>query len=108
MLTACEEDAKLTVENQMSVDIMIIHVAINKQGEQSLREVLGTVPAGQTIKLQYAIFLRRSVAGWTVLLKAEDPSGDIVWEESWPFDEFLKLKDVGRKMLAKDLETESG
>jgi hypothetical protein len=99
VLTACDASTKLVVENRMPFDITIIHIAIDKQGEQSSRGELGTVPAGQTAKLQYAIFLRQDVAGWTILLKAQDPSGNIVWEKSWPFDEFLKLKDVGWKIV---------
>jgi len=37
--------------------------------------------------------------GSTVVLKAEDPSGNIVRQRSWPFEEFWNLKDVGWKIV---------
>ena len=99
MLTACDGAVKLIIENKMQTDIVITHTAINKQGEQSPRGELGTVPSGQTEKLQYAIFLRQDVAGWEILLKAQDSSGMIVWQKRWSFEDFLKLKDVGWKIV---------
>lgn len=96
LLTACERGAHLTVENRMPVDVTIIHDGINQSGAYLGGFPLGTVPAGQTVTLRKrTLGLRQDLIGWTVILKAEDPSGKIVWQKSWSFHEFLQLEKVG-------------
>ena len=87
--TSCEPGANLTLENQMSTEIIIVHEGLNKEGVPFNHSILTTVPAGQTIKTKL-ITLRRDSIGWTVFLKAENPSGKVVWQKSWPFEEFVK------------------
>ena len=97
MLTACDPDARLTVENRLPTDIVIIHIDINSEGELFLQEELGTVPANQTTVMRYAIFLGN--LGETVIIKAQDPQGNIVWQKRWSDEDFWKLKDVGWKIV---------
>ncbi|MBM4462211.1 MAG: hypothetical protein FJ012_02595 [Chloroflexi bacterium] len=96
--SACQESVRLTVENQTSIDLTIMHEAYEKDGKTFDRVSLGMVPAGQTVKLHQWITLTRSTLGWTVVLKAEDPSGQVIWQRSWSFKEFLELKKVGWKI----------
>lgn len=97
MLTACDPIAILTVENKMPTDIVVIHEDINREGESLLREEIGKVSANQTAKMSYAIFLGN--IGETVIIEAEGSLGNIVWQKSWSADEFLKLNDVGWKIV---------
>ncbi len=99
MLTGCEPATQLTVENRMATDVTIVIQRFDKGGAPSDSETLGTVPAGQTVELPALLTLSPDIIGWTVLLKAEDPSGNIVWQKKWPFEEFLKLEDVGWKIV---------
>jgi len=99
MLTGCEPATQLTVENRMATQVTIIEEGINDEGIHFSPVTLGTVPSGQEVELPTIIPLRRGIIGWTMLIKAEDPSGNVVWHKSWSFDEFLKLKDVGWKIV---------
>jgi hypothetical protein len=99
VLTACEPTAQLTVESKMPTNIVIVHEAINYKGVVFFRQELGTVPAGQTVKLQRYLLLNRDLVGWVVKLSAEDPSGKVVWQKTWDFEDFFKLEDVGWKIV---------
>ncbi|MFC2018021.1 hypothetical protein ACFLTQ_01800 [Chloroflexota bacterium] len=95
---ACIGSARITVENQTSVDLTIIHEAYEKDGKTFDSYSLGMVPAGQTVKLDKAIVLSKDSAGWTVVLKAEDTSGKVIWQGVWFYEEFLDLEDVDWKI----------
>lgn len=99
VITACEPATKLTVDNRMATQLTIIQEGIGEEGTRFDPVTLGIVPAGQTVELPTLIPLRRGFIGWTVLLKAEDPSGNIVWQKKWTFDEFLRLEEVGWKIV---------
>ncbi len=99
MFTACEEVAKLIVSNKMPTDVVIIHESIDTEGKVFLEEEIGMAPAKQTKEMTYALVLRRGIIGDTVLLKAKDPAGNIVWQKSWSFNEFYKLKEVSWKIV---------
>src|SRR3972149_2932299 len=45
----CDAVAQLTAQNQLQVDVTIVHDGINKMGTHSKPVVLGKVPAGQTV-----------------------------------------------------------
>ncbi|MBM4462210.1 MAG: hypothetical protein FJ012_02590 [Chloroflexi bacterium] len=106
---ACLGSARLTVENQMPVDLTIIHEPYGRDGKLSdVAVVLGMVPAGQTVKLDEPIVLSEGTAGWTVVLKAEDPSGQVIWQRSWSFKEFRELKKVGWKITIPPLTDSAG
>lgn len=98
-LTGCEPATRLTVENQMQTELKIIHQAIYQNGSRSVESVVGTVPQGQTVQLPGLFTLSQDIIGDIVLIKAEDPTGVVVWQKSWSFDDFLKLKDVGWKIV---------
>ncbi len=99
MLTGCEPGAQLTVENQMTTEITVMSVRINESGTATDTATLGTVPPEQTLKLPAIFPLRPDIIGRTILIKTLDPSGNIVWQKSWTFEEFKKLKDVGWKIV---------
>jgi len=98
LLVACEPGTHIIAENRMATEITVLHEAINSKGKVFYSTTWGKVPAGQTAELKL-IMLSRDQIGSTVVLKAEDPSGNIVWQRSWPFEEFWKLKDVGWKIV---------
>jgi hypothetical protein len=93
-----EPGASLTVENRFDFDVTIIHEGIYHEGEHSEPWIMGVAPAGQTVET-HGFTLRPGIIGETVIIKAEDSSGNVVWEKSWPYDEFVKLKDVDWKIV---------
>ncbi len=93
LFASCDPVANVIVENRMPTDIVIIHESIDQQDKIVLHEELGRVSAQQTEQLRYAIWPTNN----TVLLKAEDPSGKVIWQKSWPGYEFFDLEDVGWK-----------
>ncbi|MFC2018019.1 hypothetical protein ACFLTQ_01790 [Chloroflexota bacterium] len=95
---ACEDSADLIIDNRTSVDLTIIHEALDKDGKLLHRVALGTVSAEQTAKMDQTITLRRDHIGWTVVLKAEDTSEQVVWQRTWSYEEFLDLEDVDWKI----------
>ena len=99
MFTGCEPATRLTVENRMVTDVTVVIQRFDKGGAPSDSETLGTVLAGQTVKLPPLLTLSPDIIGWTVLLKAEDPTGNIIWQKIWPFEEFVKLEEVGWKIV---------
>lgn len=99
LLAGCEQGFHLVVENQLSSDVTIIHEGIKKDGTYAEPQVLMTVPFGKTVKMDKSLLLRPASIGYTVILKAEDPSGKVVWEKSWPYEEFKKLEDVDWKII---------
>ncbi len=96
--TACEPAVRLTVTNQMNTDLTITTEALNKQGLSTRSRVLGTAPADQDTFLPQSLTLIQDAIGWTVVLKGEDASGTVVWQRSWLFEDFIKLKNVGWKI----------
>ena len=99
MLTSCEPAIRLTVENKTVTEVTIIYQRFDKSGASSGTETLGTVPAGKTVQLPALFTLSPDIIGWAMLVKAEDALGNIVWQKKWTFDEFVKLKDVGWKIV---------
>ena len=99
MVTSCEPAVRLSVENLMVTDVTIVIQRFDKDGAPSDSEILGTVPTGQTVKLPPLFTLSPDIIGWFVLLRDGDPAGNVVWQKSWPFEEFLKLRDVGWKIV---------
>jgi len=97
MLTACEKGARLIIENQTPTDVTIVHEGTFK-GRRVGGAILGTVPAGQTVQLRKILVLREGIIGEVVLLKAIDPSGNIVWRKTWFIRDFAKLEEVGWKI----------
>jgi hypothetical protein len=93
-----EPGAYLTVENRFDFDITIVHEGIYSEGQHSEPWIMGVVPAGETVKT-HGFMISSGSLGETVIIKAEDPSGNVVWEKSWPYDEFVKLKDVDWKIV---------
>jgi hypothetical protein len=90
----------------MPTDVTIVHEDINKNGEQFYQATLGTVPAGQTARLNLLIPLFKGhsanqnyLQDYTVQLKAEDPTGNLVWQKAWPIKEFLDLKEGGWRIV---------
>jgi hypothetical protein len=100
LLPSCivEQSAYLTVDNRMPVDVTLTFYAIFQNGDHSAPEDLGTIPAGQTLRSR-SIILGGIGAVPKVILKAEDPSGNVVWQKTWTGEEFVKLKDVEWKVV---------
>jgi hypothetical protein len=96
--TACEPAVRLTVNNQMNTDLMIITEALDQKGLNMRIRVLGNAPADQDTFLPQSLALMQVVIGWTVILKGEDTSGVILWQKSWLFEDFIELEDVGWKI----------
>ncbi|MCP3685050.1 MAG: hypothetical protein GY861_20505 [bacterium] len=101
LLAGCEDIARITVDNQLSTNVTIVHEGIMKDGTYSDPNILGTVSAGQTVELKKSLHVRRDIIGYTVILKAEDPSGKTVWQTSWPYEEFKKFDNDGCKITIK-------
>ena len=99
MLPACEPGARLTAENRFPFDVTVTIQPIHEDGRPRVTGIVGIAPAGQTVVLERGVILNRGNMGDTVVLRAEDPGGKVVWEKSWPFDEFRKLEDVGWKIV---------
>ncbi len=91
---ACIESTRLTVENQTSVDLTVIHESYGSDGELIRSRSLGVVLARQTVKLDEPIVLSKDTAGWTVVLKAADSSEQVIWQGTWSYEEFTELEDV--------------
>ena len=91
VLSACEPLILLTVENNTSTDLVIVKEAMDQDGVIFSRVEMGRIPANQTARTEYAFFPDPKVIGWTMTLKAQDDSGNIVWEKSYTFDEFRAL-----------------
>jgi len=96
--TACEPAVRLTVTNQMNTDLTITTEALNKQGLSMRTRELGSALADQDTFLPQSLNLIQDAIGWTVVLKGEDASGTVVWQRSWLFEDFVKLKNVGWKI----------
>jgi hypothetical protein len=92
-----EPGARLTVENRFDFDVTIVQEATRSNGEH-YAESVGIVPTGQTVETRVFMVSPGSL-GETVIIKAEDSSENVVWEKSWPYDEFVKLKDVDWKIV---------
>ena len=101
---ACDPSTTLIIENKMPTDIVIFHEDINSEGKSLGQGELGKIPANQTAETHYAIFL--GTLGETVIIRAEDSSGNIVWQKNWTADEFLELVDEGWKIVVSP-ETDS-
>ena len=101
VLTACiiEPSARVNVDNQMAIPVTIVHEGISEHGAHYSPVTLGTVPVGQTVTLPVVLILRRDIIGRTIVLRAQDSSGNVVWKKAWPFEEFVKLEQVGWKIL---------
>ena len=101
LFTSCfciaEPGARLNIENQFDFDVTIVQEAIHSNGEH-YAESVGIAPAGQTVETR-VFMVRPGIIGETVIIKAEDPSGNVVWQKSWPYDEFIKLEDVDWKIV---------
>jgi hypothetical protein len=93
-----EPGAWLTVENRFDFDVTIIREGIFSDGKHLEPRIMGVAPAEQTIETQ-GFFLRSGMIGETVIIKAENPSGNVVWQKSWLYDEFIKLEDVDWKIV---------
>ncbi|MFC1974089.1 hypothetical protein ACFLU2_01895 [Chloroflexota bacterium] len=102
LTVACEPLVTITVENQFPVDLTIVYEAVNHRGSRSEAFIMGAVPSGQTVKIQRGLIPRPSLAGYFVLFRAEDPSGKIVWQRLWLFEEFfedyLKFEQMDRQI----------
>lgn len=96
--TACEPAVRLTVTNQMGTDLTIVNDALDKHGQFMRSRNLGSAPADQDTFLQSSLVLIQDVIGWTVVIKGLDSSDAVVWQRSWPFEDFYKLKNVGWKI----------
>jgi hypothetical protein len=96
--TACEPAVRLTVTNQMGTDLTIINDALDRHGLVMRSRNLGSAPADQDTFLPQSMPLIQDAIGWTVVLKGEDGSGAVLWQRSWPFGDFVKLKDAGWKI----------
>jgi len=60
---------------------------------------MGMIPAGKTKPLERGFMLRPSIIGYTITLMAKDPVGNVLWQKSWAYDEFIKLAEVGWKIV---------
>lgn len=98
MNTACAAPIRLTVTNRTDTDLTIVADALDRHGQVMRSRSLGSAPADQDTYLQNSLILIQDVIGWTVVLKGEDASVTVLWQRSWAFEEFLKLKDVGWKI----------
>ena len=96
--TGCEPAVRLTVTNQMGTDLTIINDALDRHGLVMRSRNLGSAPADQDTFLQSSLVLIQDVIGWTVVIKGLDSSDALVWQRSWPFEDFYKLKNVGWKI----------
>jgi len=97
-LCIVEPGAQLTIENRFDFDVTILHEGIYPDGRHTGLGTMCVAPAGQAIETR-GFILGSGMIGETVIIKAEDPSGNVVWQKSWPYDEFIKLKDVDWKIV---------
>ncbi|MFC1925941.1 hypothetical protein ACFLW2_04510 [Chloroflexota bacterium] len=86
----------LTVENQTDYDVKMVAELIDDHGEHTDPWTWGTVPAGQTVELLYGIDWSSDLL---LLLKAEDPSGTVIWQHIWTTKELLELEKVGWEIV---------
>lgn len=92
-------DVHLTVENQMATQVKLTFSETLGNGVKPAPYSLGTVAAGETAQTSGGIMLGGISSDKEVLIQAADPSGQIVWQKSWNGKEFVKLKDVGWKVV---------
>lgn len=105
LFVGCDPGTRLTVENRFTYDLTIIHQAEYNNGAKSMVSVVGTAPAGKTTKLKGVFMLSSDVIGDRIVLRGKDSSGLVVWEKTWEFKEFLKLKDEDWKIVVEPDET---
>ena len=96
-LAACEPCAELTIENRLDIDVTIVYGSIYSHGAYK-ESTVAVVPAGQTAET-LCITLSPDISGVTIILKAVDEDGNIVWEKSWSFEEFRELEEVDWKVV---------
>jgi hypothetical protein len=94
-----EKSAFLIIENQMPRDVKILYSETFPDGKQSPRYSMDTVLAGNTTQMTRSIILGGIGALKNVVLQAEDSSGKVIWQKTWTGAEFVKLKDVGWKIV---------
>ena len=101
LTSACDYSVELNITNQLSIDVKMVYSQYYKSfdsptpyGSYVISDI---IPAGQTGKLRTGIINGISGAP-KVVLKAEDPSGNVVWQKTWTGKEFGKLEDVGWKV----------
>jgi hypothetical protein len=96
-LAACEPGARLIIENQLDIDVTIVHEAIFNNGSYD-RRVIAVVPAGE-MEETLGFMLSWDIIGNTILLEARDEADNIVWQKSWSFKKFLELEEVDWKIV---------
>jgi hypothetical protein len=102
MFIPCDYSAKLTFENRTSTNLTI------KYNQSQIDHIelyqyddfldLGTISAGQTETLIGPIMGGMGAVP-KVFLKAADPSGNIVWQNTWSGEDFFKLDEKGFKVV---------
>ena len=98
LLSACEPGAKLIVENRFSTEVTIMYEGTFKTRPPE-RANWGIVPAGEVRPLAKGFWLNPHAVGYTIWLQALDQSGNVLWQKTWTFEEFVKLEDVGWKIV---------
>ena len=98
VFSGCEPAARLTVENHFSTQVTIRWEATFKSRPPN-ETYMGTVPAGETRQLEQGFLINPGDTGDIIKLTATDPSDKVVWQKTWTYEEFIKLEEVGWKIV---------
>lgn len=94
-----DRGTRLTVENRLPVDVTITYYEVRQDGSRTASSNMGIVSSGQVTLLDKGIALGGIGGVPRVVLRAEDPLGNVTWQRSWTGKEFSKLKDVGWRIV---------
>jgi len=94
-----EKSAHLNIENRISSDLNIVFNETFQNGQQSVPYSLGVAISGNTVQMRGGIILGGIASDKQITLQGKDSSTRVVWQKTWIGADFVKLKDVGWKIV---------